>query len=102
MIRETNEWLIFERRFQQIIQLSNHTVGQNRLVYSPNWIAAQSALIHFGQQIGLTVMVDNYGNVYLDLPGKDDQVIATGSHMDTVIDGGKYDGLYGVLGGLQA
>lgn len=102
MIRETNEWLTFERRFQQIIQLSNHTTGQNRLVYSSNWIAAQSALIHFGQQIGLTTMVDNYGNVYLDLPGKDDQVIATGSHMDTVIDGGKYDGLYGVLGGLQA
>ncbi|MCH5461300.1 Zn-dependent hydrolase [Secundilactobacillus sp. HBUAS58055] len=72
------------------------------MVYSPNWIAAQSELIGFGQQIGLTSMVDTYGNVYLDLPGKDDQVIAAGSHMDTVVNGGKYDGLYGVLGGLQA
>ncbi|GAX02937.1 allantoate amidohydrolase [Secundilactobacillus pentosiphilus] len=102
MIRATSTWLTFKRRFQQICQLSDDTIGQNRLVYSPNWIAAQSALIHFGQQIGLTTIVDNYGNVYLDLPGKDNQVIATGSHMDTVINGGRYDGLYGVLGGLQA
>lgn len=103
MIRgETSTWRTFERRFRQITQLSADTTGQNRLVYSPNWIAAQSALIQFGQQIGLTTMVDNYGNVYLDLPGKDDQVIATGSHMDTVVNGGQYDGLYGVLGGLQA
>lgn len=102
MIRDTNKWLIFQHRFQQIIQLSDDTIGQNRLVYSPNWVAAQTALIQFGQQIGLTAMVDNYGNVYLDLPGKDDRVIATGSHIDTVINGGKYDGLYGVLGGLQA
>lgn len=102
MIRGTNDWLTFNHRFQQIIHLSDTNNGQNRLVYSPSWIAAQTELIRFGQQIGLTSMVDDYGNVYLDLPGDDDQIIATGSHMDTVINGGKYDGLYGVLGGLQA
>ncbi|WP_054655419.1 M20 family metallo-hydrolase [Secundilactobacillus silagei] len=102
MIRATDEWVTFERHFQQIIQLSAKTVGQNRLVYSPSWVKAQAALIQFGQQAGLTAMVDHYGNVYLDFPGEDDRVIATGSHMDTVRNGGKFDGLYGVLGGLQA
>lgn len=102
MIRPTQEWLTFEQQFQQIVQLSDKTVGQNRLVYSPNWLAAQTLLIQFGQQNGLTATVDDYGNVYLDLPGTDNQAVATGSHMDTVINGGKYDGLYGVLGGLQA
>ena len=31
-----------------------------------------------------------------------DEVILTGSHIDTVIDGGKYDGAFGVLAGMLA
>lgn len=48
--------------------------------------------------------VDAYGTVYLDIAGSQapDKIIATGSHMDTVVHGGPYDGLYGVLGGFQA
>ncbi|KRK98153.1 amidase, hydantoinase carbamoylase family [Secundilactobacillus odoratitofui DSM 19909 = JCM 15043] len=76
--------------------------GQTRLVYSPSWFAAQQALIDFGTAADLVTCVDDIGNVYLDYPGTDNQVIATGSHMDTVVNGGQFDGLYGILGGLQA
>lgn len=90
--------------FRRIIRLSDDTIGQNRLVYTPYWVAAQQALIKFAVDQKLTVSVDDYGTVYVDLPGQTtaSPAIATGSHMDTVVHGGKYDGLYGVLGGLSA
>lgn len=80
-----------------------HQHDQNRLVYNQDWLANQRDLIFLGQRYGATVTVDDYGNVYLDFPGKmNDQPVATGSHMDTVKHGGRYDGLYGVLGGFCA
>ncbi|KRL75062.1 M20 family metallo-hydrolase [Secundilactobacillus paracollinoides] len=89
--------------FQRIIHLSDGTTGQNRLVYTPRWVAAQKALIAFAVAQDLSVSVDDYGTVYMDLPGRATApAIATGSHMDTVVHGGQFDGLYGVLGGLQA
>ncbi len=88
----------------KINALSQDTAGQNRLVYSPGWVAAQRQLLAWGQDLGLTVTLDDYGTVYLDLIGstQPETIIATGSHMDTVVQGGPLDGLYGVLGGLQA
>lgn len=99
----TVNWQTFLDQMDQINALSDATPGQNRLVYTPNWVAAQQALIQFGQSIGMQARVDDYGTVYLDLPGQTNApAIATGSHMDTVANGGRYDGLYGVLGGLHA
>lgn len=86
-----------------ITALAGSRLGQNRLVYTPAWVRAQTALIRWGQDAGLQATVDDFGTVYLDLIGRDPTaVIATGSHMDTVVDGGRFDGLYGVLGGFQA
>ena len=86
-----------------ITALAGSQPGQNRLVYTPAWVRAQTALIRWGQDAGLQATVDDFGTVYLDLIGRDPTtVIATGSHMDTVVDGGRFDGLYGVLGGFQA
>ncbi|MDT7014375.1 M20 family metallo-hydrolase [Levilactobacillus namurensis] len=76
--------------------------AQNRLVYTPTWTAAQAQLITWGLAAGLQATVDDFGTVYLDLPGQDNQTIATGSHMDTVVNGGRYDGLYGIIAGFQA
>lgn len=87
-----------------INRFSTNEVGQNRLVYTPNWIKGQRQLIAWGHQAGMRATVDAYGTVYLDIAGSQapDKIIATGSHMDTVVHGGPYDGLYGVLGGFQA
>ncbi|MGP3641389.1 hydantoinase/carbamoylase family amidase [Lentilactobacillus hilgardii] len=91
-------------RLTTINQFSKNEVGQNRLVYSPNWVKGQKQLISWGNQAEMTITVDTYGTVYLDVIGSQspDTIIATGSHMDTVAHGGPYDGLYGVVGGLQA
>lgn len=93
----------FEETLVTITALAGSQPGQNRLVYTPAWVRAQTALIRWGLDAGLQATVDDFGTVYLDLIGRDPTtVIATGSHMDTVVDGGRFDGLYGVLGGFQA
>lgn len=80
------------------------TDGQNRLVYNAQWRHNQQQLLRLGHHLGATSAVDFIGNVCLDFPGQchNARPIMTGSHMDTVAMGGKYDGLYGILGGLCA
>lgn len=91
-------------RLATINQFKTNEVGQNRLVYSPTWVEAQRQVIKWGLELGFQVSVDDFGTAYLDMPGttEPETVIATGSHIDTVAQGGQYDGLYEVLGGLQA
>ncbi|MBM6585047.1 M20 family metallo-hydrolase [Pediococcus acidilactici] len=90
-------------QLQLIAHASPTFPKQNRLVYSPAWTTAQQQLIQWALAGGLTVSVDDYGNVYADLVGKDDaKIVATGSHIDTVKDGGIFDGLYGILAGINA
>ncbi|NNG05946.1 MAG: Zn-dependent hydrolase [Inquilinus sp.] len=52
---------------------------------------------------GCSVGVDEMGNIYALRPGKDDSLppIVCGSHLDTQPTGGKYDGVLGVLAGLE-
>ena len=52
---------------------------------------------------GCTVTVDGFGNMFARRPGLDDSLpaICTGSHLDTQPTGGKYDGVFGVLAGVE-
>jgi beta-ureidopropionase / N-carbamoyl-L-amino-acid hydrolase len=54
--------------------------------------------------LGCTVSVDEVGNMFARRPGKDNKLppIAMGSHLDTQPTGGKFDGVLGVLGALEA
>ncbi|MBL8572939.1 MAG: M20 family metallo-hydrolase [Hyphomicrobiaceae bacterium] len=56
------------------------------------------------EAVGCTVTVDEVGNMFARRPGKrgDLQPIAMGSHLDTQPTGGKFDGVLGVLGALEA
>lgn len=53
---------------------------------------------------GLTVTVDAIGNMFATRPGSDPSLpaVAFGSHLDTQPAGGKFDGILGVLAGLEA
>ena len=53
--------------------------------------------------LGCTVTVDEVGNIFARRPGRDSsrQPIAFGSHLDTQPSGGKFDGIAGVLSGLE-
>ncbi len=57
----------------------------------------------WGEAAGLTLTVDRVGNMVFRRPGRDPsrQPVAIGSHLDTQPTGGKFDGILGVLAGLE-
>jgi beta-ureidopropionase / N-carbamoyl-L-amino-acid hydrolase len=60
-------------------------------------------VVSWARQAGLAVTVDRIGNVFMRRAGRDDRLppVMTGSHIDTQPTGGKFDGNYGVLAGLE-
>lgn len=54
-------------------------------------------------EAGCTVTVDRVGNIFARRPGREDHLppVVIGSHLDTQVAGGKYDGIVGVLAGLE-
>jgi len=63
-----------------------------------DWFKAQC------ETLGCTITVDEVGNMFARRPGKNPALppIAMGSHLDTQPTGGKFDGVLGVLGALEA
>lgn len=60
-------------------------------------------LVSWGRTAGLSVAVDNIGNVFMRRPGRNNTLppIVAGSHIDTQPTGGKFDGNFGVLAALE-
>ncbi len=60
-------------------------------------------VIGWGRAAGMSVTIDKIGNVFMRRPGRNPELppVATGSHIDTQPTGGKFDGNYGVLAGLE-
>lgn len=78
--------------------------GTSRLLYSESWLEAQKALKRKFEKLGMEVRFDEIGNLYGKVIGTDNgnETIATGSHVDTVVNGGKLDGQLGIIGGYLA
>jgi N-carbamoyl-L-amino-acid hydrolase len=76
--------------------------GVCRLAYSPEDLQARQRVKAWMQAAGMTVRVDAAGNMIGRYPGQLDlPALATGSHIDTVPTGGRYDGALGVLAGIE-
>jgi hydantoinase/carbamoylase family amidase len=75
-----------------------------RLVFSIKELRSRQLLIHLMQQAGLKIQIDTIGNIFGRFEGSDPKApaVLAGSHLDTVIHGGKYDGPVGVIGALEA
>lgn len=56
------------------------------------------------EDIGCTVATDDMANMYATLPGSDPDVpaVMAGSHLDSVLQGGNYDGVLGVMSAMEA
>ena len=78
--------------------------GITRLAYTSTDKAAQMWLIKELEYMNMEVRQDVLGNLFLRRPGLDPTLppVACGSHLDTVIHGGAYDGMCGVVGALEA
>src|SRR5258708_7256462 len=59
--------------------------------------------VAWAREAGCTVEIDRIGNIFARRPGHDPSLppVAIGSHLDTQICGGRYDGILGVLCGLE-
>ncbi|MBI6152249.1 allantoate deiminase [Serratia surfactantfaciens] len=78
--------------------------GMTRLLYTPEWIEAQHALKNAFDTAGLSTHFDAVGNLFGRLEGSKypDQVILSGSHIDTVVNGGNLDGQFGIEAAFMA
>ena len=77
--------------------------GNCRLALSDEDRAGRDLLVGWMRELGLAVTVDAIGNVIGVREGHEQlPPVMFGSHVDTVGTGGRYDGLYGVLAGLEA
>ncbi len=64
--------------------------------------AGRDQLVAWMKDLGLEVRVDRIGNIFGTRAGRTDAApVMVGSHIDTVATGGRYDGNYGVLAGLE-
>jgi N-carbamoyl-L-amino-acid hydrolase len=74
-----------------------------RLAFSDEDRAARALVRSWMEQAGMAVRIDAAGNLIGRYEGlrPEAPVLATGSHIDTVPEGGLYDGALGVLGGIE-
>jgi allantoate deiminase len=76
--------------------------GIIRHVYDHAWSAARRQLIDWMRAAELEVREDAVGNIFGRIAGTSERTVLTGSHFDTVVLGGRYDGALGVLSALAA
>jgi len=74
-----------------------------RLALTDEDKAGRDLVVRWMRELGLEVRIDPIGNIFGRRRGNDDGAapVMTGSHIDTVRTGGRYDGNLGVLGGLE-
>src|SRR5699024_4222295 len=75
-----------------------------RLLYTDSWLDAERALKERFENLGMDTEFDEVGNLSGRIKGRDlpEETIVTGSHIDTVVNGGTLDGQLGIIGGLMA
>ncbi|EZQ13922.1 Zn-dependent hydrolase [Halopseudomonas bauzanensis] len=64
---------------------------------------ARDLFVQWCKDAGCTIRIDKMGNIFAHRAGLDDSLppVVMGSHLDTQPTGGKFDGIYGVLAGLE-
>jgi beta-ureidopropionase / N-carbamoyl-L-amino-acid hydrolase len=90
--------------FDQLSRATRQGRGIVRDSYGSGEQAGHDIMRSAAETIGLDISVDAIGNLMMTLPGRDRraQRIIMGSHLDSVPQGGNYDGAAGVVAGLSA
>ncbi len=77
--------------------------GITRFSLSPEALDARAEFKKRMEALGATVVCDDMANMYATIPGSEDvPAIIAGSHLDSVRQGGNYDGVLGVLTAMEA
>ena len=77
--------------------------GLSRLALSDADKAIRDVFVQWCREAGLAVTIDKAGNIFARRPGIEDGLppVLMGSHLDTQANGGRFDGILGVLGALE-
>lgn len=77
--------------------------GLKRLALSEEDAVMRRQFIDWCEEAGCTVRVDPLGNIFAERAGTDPDAksVLVGSHLDTQVRGGRFDGILGVLAGLE-
>jgi hydantoinase/carbamoylase family amidase len=78
--------------------------GITREVYTPTYRAALDRVAEWMGEAGMGTRLDAVGNLFGRWAGADEgaPAVLTGSHVDTTLNAGRYDGVLGVLGAIEA
>jgi N-carbamoyl-L-amino-acid hydrolase len=96
-----------ERLWQSMMALAHIGAtpkgGVKRLALTDLDRQGRDLVVSWGREAGLTITVDQIGNVFMRRAGRNPALppIMSGSHVDTQPTGGKFDGTYGVLAALE-
>ncbi len=106
MLKPVNPKINIDRLWKSLMDLAKIGAtdkgGVRRLALTALDGQGRDLVVSWFKEAGLTVRVDRVGNIFARRPGKADILpVATGSHIDTQPSGGKFDGNYGVLAGLE-
>ncbi|MFF0826704.1 M20 family metallo-hydrolase [Brevibacillus sp. NPDC003359] len=93
-----------QKRIEQLAQIGKiGETGVCRLALSPEDRAGIELVRSWMEEAGLQTRIDDFGNLIGRMVGKDEHapLLMIGSHIDSQPYGGQYDGVIGVLGGLE-
>jgi N-carbamoyl-L-amino-acid hydrolase len=96
-----------ERLWQSLMELAQIGAtpkgGVKRMTLTELDRQGRDRFVGWCRDAGMTVRIDPIGNIFARRKGADDALppVMTGSHLDTQPSGGKFDGAYGVLAGLE-
>ncbi|MBY6270035.1 allantoate amidohydrolase [Parageobacillus thermoglucosidasius] len=91
------------RRINELAQCSATAVGVTRLSFSPESEKANSLVARWMEEAGMDVRKDQMNNIIGRYEGKncDAPALLVGSHLDSVVEAGKYDGVLGVVAAIE-
>ena len=107
MVKETNISINSERLWDTLMTMAKIgpgiAGGNNRQTVTSEDGEARKLLQNWSEDAGLTMKVDELGSMFFKREGTDKNAlpVVIGSHLDTQPTGGKYDGVLGVLAGLE-
>ncbi|MDQ0199151.1 allantoate amidohydrolase [Neobacillus ginsengisoli] len=90
-------------RIEQLAGCSSTSFGVTRLPFTAESSEAERLVEEWMKAAGMTVRKDGLNNIIGRYEGKDPSapVLMIGSHLDSVIEAGKYDGILGVISGIE-
>ena len=75
--------------------------GARRVCWTEEWMAARAFLRELLDELAVEIEVDAAGNLWAEVPGESSDVVAVGSHLDSVPAGGWLDGALGVMAAVE-